>query len=95
MPTHTPRNGRPDAAYVAQRLDQPERAQLAHAVLRRADARQDQRLGVLDVARVAGDARPLADGFERALHAAQVARVEVDDDRSQAAASARPTLQAR
>src|SRR4051794_12018530 len=72
--------------------------QRAHGVVRRADAWQDQTFGALQIARIAGHARLLADGFQSTLHAAHVARAVVDEDQIRhcyAAASARPTLQAR
>ena len=79
--THAHAEKRPVRRDVlAHRLDHRVLAQIAHRIRRRADARQDHRIGVRHIIRILGHARLVTGVRHRPRDAAQVPRTVVDDD---------------
>jgi hypothetical protein len=66
---------------VSQRDVEPRRFDALHRAARRTDAGKYHAISVCDQSCVVGDARRQSDLGTRALHAAQIAGVVVDDDR--------------
>ncbi|MNV76759.1 hypothetical protein D3C71_1701330 [compost metagenome] len=61
-----------------QGLDQTERIQPLHGVTRRADARQDDPLGLIQISRIGADPHPRAQPLQRKPHRGDIARAVTD-----------------
>ena len=75
-----PRKGTSSDDLFAHRLQEAVVVELLHAVAEGALARQHHGAGLAHHAGVAGHHGGHADGFQRLLDAAQVARIVIDDD---------------